>query len=580
MVHRPSYGTHTLVADASVYCGYVAFPEYPVRAFIADDLLVVLEGRTYNKPPHLVNQELARLAKASRENHDSLSRSVRQWTMDTEGAYFVVMLDRLSRRLAAFSDPFCRLPTYLAVDDRQIVLSREMKFVRDFLSRPKWDPLACAQWLALGLPIGGRTFLEGVRAFPEAGLLLAEWQERRLTSSIRSLTEWDLDEEIPGRSVRVHARAFVDRFIPACRDWGSHPEAGTPVVSLSGGHDSRFVTAGMVRAGLPVQAVTYDDPNGRRRGEVTRASALALALGVPWRAMRLPPPSDADRHRLLRLKDGLNWSTMGYILPYLEQVLDCWGPRAVYLTGDGGNDCLNVLAPAERLATLDSAADFVVDNLTEIPPTVVEGLLRLPTGSLWQCVRDQLETYPETDLGRRVKHYKIFERGRRCYFEGEDRARFFLWQDSPFYSARVFDYCRRVPDRLKAHNVFCRAALTALSSPAAAIPVFPLGVAPSALFYPAANRLQEAGLSLPPAVRAVLRVLLRRPPLQRFCPPNDAVRMMLERVRRSPSLLELLDVDVLSRSILSLSTASQYYLLWTVLYLDATAEADPGGSML
>src|SRR5262249_47309209 len=145
---------------------------------------------------------------------------------------------------------------------------------------------------------------------------------------------------------------------------------------------------------------------------------------------------------------------------------------------------------------------------TCIHPDRAEAILKLPGGTLRDELRQLLDSYPEHDLARKIKHFKIFERGRRCYFEGEDRTRSFLWQDSPFYSPALFRHSMGLPDRHKQYNVFCRQALIALSPEAAGSPVTPRGQVPKSWKYVLFYRVKETVQALPaPLVKLARRVI-------------------------------------------------------------------------
>jgi hypothetical protein len=252
--------------------------------------------------------------------------------------------------------------------------------------------------------------------------------------SLRSYRAWNLDEQDDSRPVRRQAHEYAELFLAACRTWGAHADSHDNLVSLSGGRDSRAVVAGLARAGIGVAAVTYRDPNGRREDEVRCARQLAGVLDVEWHCLDLPAPAESAYEELAWLKDGMNWSSITYILSYLEAIVERWGQGSTYWSGDGGDDCLKVTAPGARFSDVEEVVSYVLKKETGVRPDHAEAILKLPTGTLRAELQALLESYPERDLAQRIKHFRIFERGRRAYFEGEDRTRSFLWQDSPFYS--------------------------------------------------------------------------------------------------------------------------------------------------
>src|SRR6185503_19432344 len=100
----------------------------------------------------------------------------------------------------------------------RLIVSREAKFVHALRTAPAFDRVGCAQVLAFGLPLGDRTVLEGVRSFPDAGLLRAEVAGERLHFRLRTLCAWNLDEEDGSKPVARQAREFADQFLASCRN--------------------------------------------------------------------------------------------------------------------------------------------------------------------------------------------------------------------------------------------------------------------------------------------------------------------------------------------------------------------------
>jgi asparagine synthase (glutamine-hydrolysing) len=409
--------------------------------------------------------------------------------------------------------------------------------------------------------------LEDVRSFPDAGLLRAEAVDGRIRWSMRTLHRWNLDEEDGRRSARQHAAGFADLFLTACRNWGSHADSRGNLVSLSGGHDSRLVVAGLARSGASVVAVTYRDPSGKREAEVSCARQVTQAIGVEWYCLDLPSPAESAYEELAWLKDGMNWASMAYILSYLQEIVRRWGPDWTYLSGDGGDDCLKVTAPRRSYRQLDDVLEYVLDKETCIPPDRAEAIVKLPPGSLRAELRSVFESYPERDLARRIKHFKIFERGRRCYFEGEDRTRAFLWEDSPFYSLPLFQHCMRVPDRDKYYKTFCREALLAVSPAAARTPVISSGYAPASWKYSFYHRAKELILELPDPFVRLARQLTRSAEAS-YAVPDAFVAYLQEQLAKDTPLRALLDDKEVFRTLERIGDPHSFFCLWTVVMLE------------
>jgi asparagine synthase (glutamine-hydrolysing) len=467
-----------------------------------------------------------------------------------------------------FSDTFCRLPLYYHADEYGLIVSREAKFIHMMCPRAGFDRIGCAQLLAFGLPLGDRTVLEGVKSFPDAGALRAQLVGGRLTFQLRSLRSWNLDAEDGSRTVAAHAEEFAGLFTTACGMWGTHPDSGGNIVSLSGGHDSRGVAAGFMRSGAGCIAVSYRDPNGKREDEVRYARELARSLQIEWHCIDLPPADESAYESLVWLKDGMNDSYMGYILAYLEEILRRWGTQHMtYFSGDGGDDCLKVTAPAVTLRDVNDAVEYIFEKETCMAPDRAEAVLRLPSGTLRAELQGLFESYPEQSIPRRVKRFKVLERARRFYFEGEDRTRSFLWQDSPFYSLPLFRHCMSVPDHLKYANVFCRQALIALSPSAAAVPVTPSGFPPASWKYAAYHRVKQSLVGLPGPLLTLVKRLAGIRPDDPYNVPARFNSYLQEQLSRDTPLAALLDRNYIHLGLKDINEQS-FYCFWTVTMLE------------
>jgi asparagine synthase (glutamine-hydrolysing) len=484
-----------------------------------------------------------------------------------EGSYVVVLARPDTRQLLLFTDPFCRLPLYYSTGEAGLIVAREAKFVHALRPGRSFDRVGCAQILAFGLPLGDRTALEGVRSFPGAGLLRADVAGGRLRCQVRKTLEWNLDDEDHSKPVAYQARKFTDLFLTACRNWGSHPASDGNLVSLSGGHDSRAVAAGLARSGAAVVAVSYRDPNGLREDEVRYARRLAEELELEWHCIDLPPPDAAAFERLAWLKDGMNVSSMAYILNYLEEIVRRWGRHRTYLSGDGGDDCLKVTAPRYRFRHVEDAVQHVMERETRIRPYHAEAILKLPPGVLRDELRNLFESYPEREPSRRVKHFRVFERARRFYFEGEDRTRSYLWQDSPFYSLPLFRHCIRIPDTQKYYKTFCRQAMVALSPAAARAPVTSSGFAPASLKYRLYHRAHETVLRLPQPLVKVARFITGNLHEPTFDVPGPCAAYLQDQLSTDTPLAALMDAGQVPDRMRGFDSRS-FFSLWTVAMLE------------
>ena len=201
---------------------------------------------------------------------------------------------------------------------------------------------------------------------------------------------------------------------------------------------------------------------------------------------------------------------MTFILAFMDVIVARWGRTATYVTGDGGDKIFPGALPRRPVVNLDALVKYVIEEHAILPLQIVEQIFHLDAGLLVAELRDLLLSYPERDWGHKSVHYTIYERGHNWLFEGEDRARFFLWQTTPFYSFPLFQHAMQVPDALKSNNRLYCAFQKKLHPEVAAIPDATYGVAPNSWVFPWRVRLLSYCLRVPPNARHKLLAVLGR----------------------------------------------------------------------
>jgi asparagine synthase (glutamine-hydrolysing) len=450
MVHGPTYAASLDVRLPGRLIGAVRYPEYPLRFFEAGGYRIAVEGRIYNKTDDEVADELGALAPSVFKDGGDPSAGVREWMLAAEGDYLVVLADLRWPRVAVLSDPLGRLPVYYRAGPRELILARECKFIRTLAGDVPFDRIGWAQTLWVGYPLGQRTLLADVQRGP-AGLFLRAWADSgEVRTEVVSLVDLNLEEkQPPGHTVEQCADVLADEFVETCRWLAARQASASNVVALSGGQDSRAVAAGLAGAGVPFAAVTYDDGSAIIPREAAAAEQVAACLSAPWFRLTLPTPGPSDAERLVRLKDGLNYVGMAYILSFLEQIVGRWGSASVHFSGDGGDKVMPDLRVAVPRGGLDALVRVISLTHSILPPEEAERMLRLPRGTLLEDLRQRLAAYPESSMTQKAVHYVINERARKWLFEGEDRTRFYLWQVAPFWSFPFFVRAMSVPDKFK-----------------------------------------------------------------------------------------------------------------------------------
>ncbi len=448
MIRGPEDTAEVDVEHERCIVGHVGYPGYPVRCLVAPEFTIVLEGHAYDRTADQLGRDLQELVRRAFHTTDALD-VVSDFVRATDGDFLAVAVAATGERCIVFSDALGRLPVYVQIGPAGLALAREPKFVAGIAGTWGFDRLALAQSFWLGYPLGERTLLDGIERtgsglFLEARPTAAGVQSRRgSTYAFRSDAKSDL------RGAKASAADLASRFIAATEGRARAAGGAPAVVSLSGGNDSRSVLAGLGQSRDHAIAATFRRAGGGHSADVLVAERIARSLGIPWESIELSPVGADEEERLVWMKDGLNPVTMAFILPFLEEIRRRWGDRAVLLTGDGGDKVFPDLRAVRRPRTMDGLVSAVVEDASMMRAEAVETLFGLPPGSLVEDLRSRLAGYPEPSFEHKFVRWQIAERARKWLFEGEDRARCFVWQATPFYSLPVFEAALAVPDDLK-----------------------------------------------------------------------------------------------------------------------------------
>ena len=174
-------------------------------------------------------------------------------------------------------------PVYLAEVPGAVIVADRATWAAWTSSRlDGYDPLHLCALLNPGFPLGAVTPFPGVTAVAgSVALRLAATARRR---AFRGAAGAPPGSRLPGadRAGRPGAGGVADALVAAVAPLR---DAGAPVqLSLTGGKDSRLIAAALVKAGVPVTAVTHgfaDHP------DVVVAAEIARRLGVEH-AVRTP----------------------------------------------------------------------------------------------------------------------------------------------------------------------------------------------------------------------------------------------------------------------------------------------------
>lgn len=367
--------------------------------------------------------------------------------------------------LYLFNDWFGRVPLYAFQNGKKLVAGDALGEFPSLLGHPfQFDPLALRQYLWCTYVLGSRTLYRDIFVADPGSVYKIDRQSGAI-ELIKNpgLFDFSFDQTSPEYSLNEARDLFLASFQ---RRYAKYPNI---ILSLSGGQDSRAVLAGLEHFDLNYNPATFYFPGRSKFPDYDTAKLLVAATRHPERWVATPIEDSAQQEdELLRLKGGMNYLGVNWMVGYLSQLREKFPRDSIFLTGDGGDKALPDLRDLGA-TTEEKLIDLILRRSSLNSPGDVERWVPADA-SIREMVTALLRAYPEKDSLSKSKTFVIRERARKCVFEGEDRNRKFFVSSTPFFDPEFFRYLMRVPDEPKAGYLLYREFQNLLSPKFAAIP--------------------------------------------------------------------------------------------------------------
>lgn len=445
------YFKELLYKGDTITIGYTGYDSYPIQTFETESHVIVVEGHLY--AAESIRDVVTSVVDSIDQDQDE---DIGGWLAERDGEFLVIAIEKDEEGVYVLNDALGRLPYYTLATEDHILISRELGFLLEY-TEVEMDPMGVAQMLLFGYPLGDRTLYKDITQVGPGSLVTAT----NKTVTCEQMYRLRLDQKVHrDRTVEENAEHLATLFSRSCKrrsDLG-----GTNVVSLSGGLDSRAIAACFSENDLPFVATTYNKSDGSRSDEVTVAEEVMDVLGGQWKQFDLPPNTGKQMSKLLRMKRGMNFLAMGYILGYFEKIVDEFGSDVQYFAGDGGDKIFPPLG-SKQFSDVEAVADHLLASQSRFDVETVTELTGYTRPELKTTVLDRIQSYPGNDLTNKYAQFLFWERGGKWVLHGEDRNRYFFWTPAPFYSLPLVEYAMGVPDEQKKRNKLYRAMLRTLS---------------------------------------------------------------------------------------------------------------------
>ncbi|MDR4506264.1 MAG: asparagine synthase-related protein [Candidatus Scalindua sp.] len=467
MLHYGHYKKNLLLKEREFILASTFYEEYPIKAFESEEFLIYLEGKIYDMSESLLEGYLYTLARNVFQCQDKSNEQIRDWLLKTDGDFVVFILHKSSNEVAIVNDALGHLPLYCYKTDDKLILSREIRFISKLINKATFDRMAIAQYLLFSFTLGKRTLLENVFRVEPSTLVKINFRNSKI--EIINIHRFNFEKKkYWKRKIKENVNQLAVIFDEACKN-RTKLEGYKDVLSLSGGLDSRAVGASLKENNLLLYGATYLDLENIHKKDAEVAEQIAKELNIDWTLFRINPPEGKDCLRLLKIKNGLNFLSMSYILPFLEDIKEKYGSNVNLFTGDGGDRTITCMIPYNKLKSPKDLLNYIVSTNQIFTLDVVSNITRIQKSEIIDNIISHVLSYPEKDFNQKYVHFMIYENAINWVGEGADRNRFYFWTSAPLWSIHFFNYAMNCPDRQKLYYNLYRKFLYKLSPKVAAI---------------------------------------------------------------------------------------------------------------
>lgn len=401
-----------------------------------EDQRSYFEGMVYNLDPKEHFEELTNLLDAY--HFDEVIEKMRDW----DGEYIFMHRDRNSKSMYIVNDSWGRLPVYYWQSKDQFIVSRNISCITHF-AQPEYNRLHLGMILLLGTDLGTNTIWKKVHRLPPRSIL-----HIHADGHISLYEYFQLDTVGGKKTLEEVIPKIQEQFDTSLKN--RLERLKNPSVSLSGGLDSRLIASGAKKLEKDIPYITYSRKDGTDYLDDASSQEIVQRLDLQQHEVfEILPPTSEDAKELLGFKQGINYLSMSYVLPYYRMHAK---KNLTTITGDGGGKFFVDLSALKSIHSMKGLMRYIMRYNTFCSLETAAKLVGISAMELEENIIGHLDGYPFHSFDDKYVYFLIREAGINWAFEGEDRNRQYVWSTSPFYSPALIETCLSIPQTTKAYG--------------------------------------------------------------------------------------------------------------------------------
>lgn len=429
--HEPNYEVSNIYKTSNFSAAFTGYEGYPRQSFESEDAVYFIEGIIYNKDDANIADLLKNIAGAYQKGND-YKKLIGEFVDGADGDFNILIYFKKLDELLVFNDRWGRLPVYYFRDDNLLVLSRELKFVLDFIPSIEFVKTSLVDFLVFRHVLGDSTLFKDIYRLGPSGILSLKRSNHALVVNKEPSLDVNLTQSAVTLSERKCVEKCKDLFLQGIENRVKKLRArGYQITAdLSGGYDTRGVLAGLEN--IKAKVDFYNDPI--RNYESKYVDALAAQYGFKPIRIEVDKDIKMSMSEITFLTDG-NVDAETALDRYQSSLSRARSikDKSVKFMGLGG-EVLRLIY--KNVRGYKSIADMVKDSLFDSCGFSINqacSILNLNEASYYEYLTRYFSTYPESTLR---------DKSKRLYFEftthidivGEDRHRMHFWTVTPFWN--------------------------------------------------------------------------------------------------------------------------------------------------
>lgn len=412
---------------------------YPIE-FInqSETIKVCFEGMIYNLD--FKNELDGLIELVANDKEIEIAKLVSNW----DGEFVITIIDLDKNKCTIINDSWGRLPVYYWAQDGQFIVTRNISYITQNINLEyRKDVLGIS--ILLGLTLGQDTIWKSVQKLPPHSIIQYDLVDKKISGG----SYFDLRTVSGEMSFDEMKDVIKDKFEESLKS--RLEKMHNPTLSLSGGLDSRLIAAAIKKEDKDIPFITYNRTNGVDHLDYDSSKDIIDKLDTSdqHEIIQLEDTKSEDTDELLAFKQGFNYLSMSYILPYyrLHEERDI-----TTITGDGGGKFFVDLYPLKNLSSIKSLVGYILRYNAFCSIETAAKIANVTPKELKNKLVETLKSYPFASYNDKYTFFLIREAGINWALEGEDRNRQYVWSSTPFYNPELISMCLALPQREKEYG--------------------------------------------------------------------------------------------------------------------------------